>query len=523
MITLKRLKQSKAARNAAASGFNFISIALVAFLSIPIAVHFLEREEIGLWAVVNQIVHYLLWMDLGIGSATGRKMADAIAKNDHPEINQWWTAALFALLVQGAVVVLVGISLMPSVLELFKVPIPRMNDATDLLVGSVILTGISFPMKGVPGLMIAQNRFYWIPLIQGLAPWFSLGVFAFLLNHGYGIRSYLWGMALAQLITWIAFSVLVHTSQQKPCWDSRGLKGGRFRSLFGFSLNLSGIALINAVISSIPAMLISRAGNIGGLGVIPQYNFTTKGPIMISNLVQRMNHSFYPGLQRLYVDGERDQFKFKFKQIGLLCVSFSLIAAGAVLTGTRLLVEILAGPEFYGGSSMTLWLAVGVVCIPLAALFQTLRQIAGSMGKTLLFSTLKLVVAIIAAFPCYRHFGLAGLAAVFMLVPLIDVGYGYFRGAISSGFQPSELSGKIMVTGLGALLLVLLVGGIGLYFPSIGMPVGLRSKIVHLPGWSECISGGVLSVLGAISALRLLSRLHTKKIWGTPIPDDSPT
>lgn len=508
MISLKRLKQSKAARNAAASYFAFFSIAASAFLSIPIAVFYLSPDQIGLWAVVNQIVSYLLWMDLGIGGATGRKMADAVARRDHQEINRWWSASQCVLTFQAMLVAVLGVTLMPYTLALFKIPQALQPDAGFLLVGSILLVAFSFPLKAVPGLMTAQERMYWIPFIQGIIPWFSLGIFALFLHHGWGLRAYVFGMAAAQVTTWIAFSSLVRSSPQKPRWDSKGITKTRLKSLLGFSMNLSGISLIHAAMNSLPALLIARAGSTGGLGVIPVYNFTTRGPLMVSNLVQRMNLAFYPRLQRLYVDGNRTEFKAKFKSVGILTVSFGVMAAGGVIIFTRMFVEILAGTGFYGGNGMTLWLAVGAVTLPLAALLQLLRQIAGSMGKALLFSAIKLAIAAALILPCYRTFGLSGLTAVVMLVPLIDAAYGYVKGATSCGFLSAELSRPIAIAGACALALILLVGSLIVVFPAYGTAFNFRNHTIHLPGWSEWASGATLILIGIVGALRQFNNLR---------------
>ena len=109
MHFLKRIRSSGAARIAAASYFSFASLAASTFVSIPVAVYYLDRAEIGLWAVVNQVVGYLLWMDLGVGQATGRKMTDAVVNRDAQELNRWWSATRFVLLVQAGLVLLIGL------------------------------------------------------------------------------------------------------------------------------------------------------------------------------------------------------------------------------------------------------------------------------------------------------------------------------------------------------------------------------------------------------------------------------
>lgn len=505
MISFKRLKQSRAARNAAASYFAFFSISISAFISIPLAVHYLNKVEIGLWMIVNQIVQYLLWMDLGIGNATGRKMADGVARHDQEEINQWWTVTRVALVVQGIMLILLGLALVPFVLQFFKIPPEFLQDARLLLGGAILVAGLSLPLRGIDGLMTAQERFHWIPLGQGFLPWLNLAVFATLLQLGLGINAYIFAMASTQLATWLYYSILVRTGPLVPGWSSKGLTWNRFRSLFGFSLNLSAIGLMDAVINSLPAMILARTG---GLAEVPRYAFSARGPSLIMGLVRRTTHSFYPGLQKLYVTGEKERFQAKFRHVGILTLSIGLIAAGCVIAGNRALVELLAGPDFFAGAQPTTWFAVTVISVPTYGLFLSLRHFSGNMGKTTLVAFMKLAVAVAVAIPSFLHFGLTGLAAVFALTPLIDVIYGYIKGTQACGFSPRLLCGRILVTAITMMVTILALGMFVAANPGIGLPVTLLSKTIHLPTWPELGTGSLLGIVGIILALSQLRSLR---------------
>lgn len=498
MKLFKKIRASGAARIAVASYFSFASLAISTFVSIPLAVHFLDPSEIGLWAVVNQVLGYLVWMDLGVGQATGRKIADAVIKRDAQELNRWWSATRFVLVIQAFLVLLLGIALQSWALSLFKIPLDFRAQASTLITGAIVIAAISLPMKGVPGLMMAENRFHWIPLIQGTAPWISLGIFGLMLSRGHGVTSYLYGMAAAQGLTWLLFLLLVRTSSLPPRWDSKGLTRKRFKSLFSFSLNLGGIALINSIINSIPALVISRVSS-AGIALIPTYTFTTRAPVMGSNLIQRTGHSFYPGLQRLFVAGEREAFRRQFVRSAQITLAFGLMAAGGVLMMTRTVVELLAGKQFFGGPGMVAFLAVGMITVPLASLYQTLRQIAGTMGKTLLFSVGKVAVGVSVAFPAFQHFGLTGLCGVFMLIPLIDAAYGHYRGASACGFRTKELTRVSSLTAIAYIFLVMTAALFLLGATDHGIYVVSRQKVIELPKPKEVIAGAAIMLVGGLA------------------------
>ena len=171
MRFLRYLRKSPTAKNASASYFATLSMGVSAFVSIPIAVHFLKKEEIGLWAVVSAVVNYLTWMDLGIGDGIGRKIAASVAAKDRAEINRWWTVSIFALSLLGMLLVVVGGALTPWMISVFEVPSQLTSQAYILFLGSIVLVGIGLPYRGAPGLLTAQQRFHWVSLAQGIAPW----------------------------------------------------------------------------------------------------------------------------------------------------------------------------------------------------------------------------------------------------------------------------------------------------------------------------------------------------------------
>ena len=478
MVSLQRLLRSRVARNAAASYFSFVSTAACGLLSIPVAVAYLDKEQIGLWAVVNSILSYLIWIDLGIGSATGRKMADAISAKDQQEIDKWWTATRAALVLQGVILGIIGLAGIPLFLGLFNIGDPMRGQAVELLAGAVFLTALSMPLRGVPGLLTAQQRFHWIPLSQGFIPWLQLLVFFLLLRNGWGIRSYLFSMAAVQIFTWLYFIMLVRTGEQVPRWNRQGLEKSRFKSLFGFSLNISFFAIVEAILTSLPALLLSR---FAGLSAVPLYTFTSKAAVLVTSLVRRTYHAFYPQMLRLHVDEKKEEFRRKHDIIGRLMLAIGLASASGVLLLNRTIVELLAGADFYAGGMATAWMALGVIVTPLCGLFESLVQFSGHMGKSSVVVVVKLVAGVGAAWAAYQGFGITGIAAVFALLPLIYATYGYFRGARRCGYQPGELSARVarMAVTVGGLFL--LVGWIASRASTAPAHVTLAGRQLALP------------------------------------------
>ena len=503
---LKRLRGSKAAKNTAASYLAFISTTVTGLISIPLAVHFLTKPELGLWAVLSAVGGYLAFMELGLGFATGRKMADGIVAKDKVEIDRWWTLSRVVLSVQGLIVILLGLALMPLFMSVMAADFPDKKQALFLFTGIVLVQGIKLPFQGAEGILTAQERFHWVPLRQAIIFWVELIVFAALVVNGHGLYSVFWSKIAILVVVWLLNWWLLAQSEPKLGWDSSGLRWDRFRSLFTFSFGVFGVGFLDVVVKSLPVMIL---GKVGGLALIPVYTISIKVSTVLVSLGKRNYQSFYPALQKMFIQGDREKFIAKYADVGLLTVASGLGISGIILCMNRTAVELLAKPEFYAGPVATAWFAVATITMPVCGLLQTPLLVAGKMGKSVIVAFARAMIAVGLCILAFLQYGIAGLAAVMALLPLVMGAYAYFRGAKEVGCKPSALAGSIALWTFVAMTLVI-SGGILIHlFPATPLLTWVAfDKPVSMPSWLELIVGGLISTAALALFLRSLNRLR---------------
>ncbi len=501
---IRRLKSSPAALNAGASIFTFGSTSLWGLLSIPVAVHYLDKSEIGLWAVVNALLSYLLWMDLGIGSAIGRLIADAIVNDDRQEIDKWWTATRVTLWIQCIIVIIVGLLLVSVVIRWMGIDPQLMSEARYLLYGGVFITALSLPMRGVTGLLTAQNRFHWILLMQAIVPWCNLIIFFLFLKAGWGLKSYLFGLAASQIATWVCCCSFVLSGPYRPKWNFSGISKNRFQSLFKLSGNMAVVGLVEALLKGLPTLMLAR---LGGLAVVPVYNFSSRAPFLGSMFLCRTYHSFYPSLQRLHVSGHKEGFRKKHLAVGRVTLSFGACGAALVLVLNPMIVRLIAADHYFVGLTVNMWFAVSLITVPFSGLFKLLLPISGSMGKAAPVAVIKLFFGICLAFLGWNWFGLAGMAAVFALLPLVDLAYAYLRGVKGCGYSYREFSPQLLTYGTVVIVLTMVTGT---YMASMNhslTTLSLFSFRLEFPAQSALLAAAGLFTVGFTSLVHSFQRL----------------
>lgn len=505
MGLIHRLIRSKAALNASASYLSFASASIGGLITIPIAVSYLSKAQMGLWSIVFTIVTYLLWLDLGIGNATGRKIASAILEKNQIEINRWWTLSMGVLLIMGIMVFLVALGISPFLRYLLDIPSDLAADAIWLFLGMAAVSAIGMPVRAYPGLLIAQEQFHWVPLVQALLPWLQLGPFWYLLHQGFGIRSYLPAIAFAQLCGWTIFVWKVHSKDLHVCVDFGGWTKTRFRNLLAYSSSLAVTGIVDSVVQSLPSLLLAR---LGGLPNVAVYNLSNRAPVMAASMVQRTTHSFYPNLQKLFVSEEYDRFLDKYRRVNQAGIWVSLAGAGVILAGNRPFVCWLAKADFYSGSWTNVWLACSIITFPFVSNLLELFQIAGKMGKTALFSLIELPVGIVLCMLGFKLAGLPGLTASFALLPLLIRGpYALLVGPHYCGCEVRKLCGGSLVALSSSLLLIITGGSISAAGTVTPQAIDLLGRSTFLPTWTELVCGSLAAAIGAVQALRLILQL----------------
>lgn len=435
------------------------------FISIPIAVAYLDKEQLGLWAVVNSILSYLVWMDLGLGDATGRKIAKAVADNDQKQLNQWWTLSRCIMTGMGLVLILLGFAIAPLALEIFEISPRFYSEAYWLILGAVTMSGISIPIRGVSGLLTAQNRFHYSPIGQAVVVWINLGVFFLMLRSGHGLISYFWGNLAGHLCLWSYYSILIYTGPLRPRFDISGCSRDRAKELLGFGLNVAGTGFVEAITNNLPAIILGR---LGGLASVPIYTITARGPAMLSSLTRKTVWSFYPTFLRLQVNGNSEQFLHYHRVVGQLTLGVSLVAAGGILTWNESIVVLLAGRSFYAGHIVNGILAATVIIDPISRLFQCLMHLSGRMRNAATVSLTCVATIIISAIVLYKQIGVPGLVLSLTILPVTMGIYGYVTGGKRCCFDRILLSLNSVKLSVIALLGIIASCAIAEYHPSPG-------------------------------------------------------
>ena len=381
---------------------------VASLIMVRIATAYLSREEFGLWSFIFGSIGYLLLMDFGVSYAIGRMFADPIAKRDNNALSEWVLLSATILVVQGALIALVGISIKDPVLKWFLLPENLRAQAASLWIWCLILQGISLPLRILPAIIYAQNRVYWVNILSLFNAWLNLICFWFLLRNGHGVMSYAYAGVITLATTTLGNLLIVFLPKDRVSLCVVSFPFQHMKELFRYSSAMFIGSLAKQVSGASQVLIVTK---LLGLDTAATFNVTLRFPQLGMSLLVKPYEAFSPRWILAWCEGREDkvrkEFSFMFR---MTILAFGCGLVGGILTNPGF-VRWWTRPTFFAGDTFNIWLCVSL----LFSMVQQCMSFVFNMTKIMKAYTLVLLagalVEIVLAVLFVVKFGLPGLPA----------------------------------------------------------------------------------------------------------------
>src|SRR5437660_4340157 len=310
-----------------ASGYAAMgSNVLYTLASIPLALHYLPKDEFGLWALVTQITGYLILID--VASSLSRILIDHKDTKDDGKYGSVVQAGCLVLVVQGACVALLGIGLSFWLPTLLDVPAQFVAIFRFLIAAQCILLGGLFVGRVLMYILQAHQRFDILNYAQigQLAVGFAAQWVAF--HRGKGLYSLLIASIASTLFGLIMNAVAVIWLGLLP---SRGNWGRPnytvFKHLFSFGGELLLLSIGYQLANASQVIIVSRTL---GLTAAAVWAIATKTFVLGQQVVLKIFSFSGSALGEMVVRGERETLKRRFRDVLLLTASFAVFVGVSI-------------------------------------------------------------------------------------------------------------------------------------------------------------------------------------------------
>jgi len=409
---------------------------LYTFASVPLALHYLSKKEIGLWGVVTQIAGYLVLVDLGMASSISRILIDHKDTTADGVYGTIIKTGMLVSLVQGAIIAIAGAVVSLWLPELFNVPLEHRQKFQILVAGHCFILGSLFVGRMFNYILLAHQRYDAMNYAQIGGLIVNLAGMWLGFAWGWGLYSLLVGYSVNSLLQAAANFFSVRGLKLFPptgAWGKANRK--MFKELFSYGREVFLLSVGWQLVNASQMLVIGRTLGFDAAGI---WSIATKPFAMAQQVVFRVLDYAGAGLAEMMVREERERLVARFRDIVILSAALATwVGLATALCNHDFLLLWTKGKVSWSANSD--WL-MGLMVV----VYATTRCYIGFIGLTKQIRAMKYMyplegVAFIGlSLLTSRVWGLNGVIASAVLTNLLCSGlYGFFRTKLYFGFRDS--------------------------------------------------------------------------------------
>ena len=295
--------------------------------SVPLALHYLNKPEFGLWALTAQIAGYVMLVDFGMGGSAARILIDY---KDHQKPGEYGSLIQTSLLVglsQGGLVLIAGTMLAFIIGPLLHIPSTLEQTFFWLVVGQCGITAFSFVTRIFLYLLTAHQRFD-VSNYSGMVSFVGNYIMLWIgFSQGFGVFSMLWAQAAGATLTAVLNWWACHKLKFFPARGEWGQPTKeKFHELFAFGRDIFLYSVGSQLVNASQTLLLTR---LVGLEAAAVWNVCTRTFIVLTQVIYRVFDFSTSALAEMMVRGERDRLVQRFREIVQLSANLA-VAAGFI-------------------------------------------------------------------------------------------------------------------------------------------------------------------------------------------------
>jgi len=397
---------SRIARNSLYQLLSQGALLATAVFTTPYIVHKLGPDLYGLLVLIGITTNYFGVVELGLGQATIKFMADSYSRRDWPEFRRvFWTSSV-SYLVLGGIGAGAMLSCTPLLLHFLKIPSYARGDAIRAFIISAAGLIVSLQVGVTSSVVRALERFEFLSSI-GLATGLSQALLTVLLLYlKFSLVGVIAGGAALQLGALIAYSFLVRLLAPglgKPAWN-----GKTFGGLAGFGAYVSVSQIIGPLLVHLEKFMV---GSLLTMALVTYYTVPYGLVYSLSVIPTSVAIVIFPAFTRLYAEGNKERARELYTRATKFVFGCVLSLAVVLCVFARQILTAWIGADFgTRGTQVMQILAFAVVVNAVASIpFQFLQAIHRP-DLTAKFHVLELIIHVPLCFGLITTFGLAGAA-----------------------------------------------------------------------------------------------------------------
>jgi O-antigen/teichoic acid export membrane protein len=315
----------RAIHGVASSYVLLAAVAVYSLTSIPVALHYLDKERFGLWALMGSLVGYLGLIDAGMSSSAARLIVDHKDDRNGGQYGGLIKTGWLVSLVQGAIILVTGLVFANSFARLLAIPAELQSEFIRLVDLQCSVVALSFATRILSLILTAHQRMDLVNYTGTLSLVVNFVALWLFFHFGFGVLSLAWAGLCATVVAvicqWLACEVL-------KLFPGRGGWGRaswfHFKEIFAFGKDVFLVSVGTQLILTSQSIIITRKL---GLEAAAAWSVGTKTFSLINQAIARVGASSWGAFSEMMVRGESERLRERYRNLVILVASLSAFAA----------------------------------------------------------------------------------------------------------------------------------------------------------------------------------------------------
>jgi O-antigen/teichoic acid export membrane protein len=445
---------------------------LTMLVTSPFVIRWLGAEAYGVLTLVNVLIGYLAFADMGMGLAATRFAAEVHARrDDDEEAATVWTAVLIAFVPTALCASALGLLAEPIVVDIMRLP-ARFHDTA---VWALRLAALGFIARTMAGMFstpqLVRLRMDLNTLVTGGAAITQNLLVVFVLWLQGGLIAAVAAIAGMAILT--CFSHTIISQRLLPQLTRPRIRGALIKPLLRFGGGLVLSSLANVALVNLEKLFLPRFASVSALGY---YGVAYSLAGVLAFAPSAMRQSLLPAFSRLHAASEHEDLKRLYTRALRGNVFWLAPAAMILCIIAKPFFTLWAGPEYGQESTIPFYiLVVGLVFNVMAYVPHALLMAYGRSDLIGRFHLSELLPHLLFVIVFTYRFGAMGAALAWSLRVMLDALIFFLAAQRIAGmsFSPIHAGRTGYAIALAILLLpILLIGkGVGGAVALIGVSV----------------------------------------------------
>jgi O-antigen/teichoic acid export membrane protein len=327
-LNMGRFRQ--VANNIVSSYAVLVLTAVSALASLPLALHYLAREQdglerFGLWTLMSSIGGYLSLIDLGMSGSIARHLIDHKDERNGGAYGGMIKTGWLVLGLQGAFILSAAWILAPLLSHLLLIPENLRGEFVALMRWLGAMLAFSFSTRMFSHILQAHQRMDIVNYGQTLALGLNFGLLWMFFATQKGVFSLIWAQLISLACSVLIFLVACVYFRFFPAVGAWGRASwSQFREVFDFGKDMFLVAVGTQMILASQTMIITRRL---GLDASAAWYAGTRAFNLVCQLIWRISDSAGPAFAEMMVRRENSLLRERYRAVVTLTAAVSGFAA----------------------------------------------------------------------------------------------------------------------------------------------------------------------------------------------------